>query len=162
MADKDDTFFRELVAHHVSGQLKVAPEHVSDRVLNLMGKPKNAVYKAFSKSFILLRARLKEQYLVPYLMSSHPGSGLKEAVELAEYLRDNNLTPEQVQDFILLRPPYRRVCIIRESIRVTAKAFTYRVPRTKRQCSARLYSIKIPRITIWCARLSLRREGRTL
>ena len=100
MADKDDTFFRELVAHHVSGQLKVAPEHVSDRVLNLMGKPKNAVYKAFSKKFYFVtRALKKEQYLVPYLMSSHPGSGLKEAVELAEYLRDNNLTPEQVQDF---------------------------------------------------------------
>ncbi len=100
MADKDDTFFYELVGHHVSGQLKVAPEHVSDRVLNLMGKPKNAVYKAFSKKFYLVtRSLKKEQYLVPYLMSSHPGSGLKEAIELAEYLRDNNLNPEQVQDF---------------------------------------------------------------
>ncbi len=100
MADSDDTFFRELVKHHVSGQLKVAPEHISDKVLQAMGKPQNAVFKAFSKKFYRITKEVgKEQYLVPYLMSSHPGSGLWEAVELAEYLRDNNLTPEQVQDF---------------------------------------------------------------
>lgn len=100
MADKDDTFFRDLVAHHVSGQLKVAPEHVSDRVLHYMGKPQNAVYKAFTKKFYsVTKAVGKEQYLVPYLMSSHPGSTLRDAIILAEYLRDNHLTPEQVQDF---------------------------------------------------------------
>ncbi len=98
--DKDERFFIDLVRHHVSGQLKVAPEHVSDKVLHYMGKPKNAVYKTFSRRFYAITKSVgKEQYLVPYLMSSHPGSGLKEAVELAEYLRDNRLTPEQVQDF---------------------------------------------------------------
>jgi uncharacterized radical SAM protein YgiQ len=98
--DNDERFFTDLVRHHVSGQLKVAPEHISDKVLSLMGKPKNSVYKAFSRRFYAItKAVGKEQYLVPYLMSSHPGSGLKEAIELAEYLRDNRLTPEQVQDF---------------------------------------------------------------
>ncbi len=100
MCDSDDTFFRNLVSHHVSGQLKVAPEHISDKVLSLMGKPSKAVYKAFSKKFYAITKSVgKEQYLVPYLMSSHPGSGLKEAIELAEFLRDNGITPEQVQDF---------------------------------------------------------------
>lgn len=100
MADKDDAFFNELVSHHVSGQLKVAPEHVSDRVLYYMGKPKNAVFRAFKKKFYSVTRKIgKEQYLVPYLMSSHPGSELRDAVELAEYLRDENLSPEQVQDF---------------------------------------------------------------
>ena len=100
MADSNDKFFTDLVAHHVSGQLKVAPEHVSNKVLYYMGKPKNAVYKNFSRKFYAITKKVgKEQYLVPYLMSSHPGSGLKEGVELAEYLRDNRLSPEQVQDF---------------------------------------------------------------
>lgn len=100
LCDGNEDFFRELVAHHVSGQLKVAPEHVSDRVLGYMGKPSNAVYKSFTKRFYeITREVKKEQYLVPYLMSSHPGSGIREAIELAEYLRDNRLTPEQVQDF---------------------------------------------------------------
>jgi len=100
LCDKDDTFFRELVAHHVSGQLKVAPEHISDSVLKLMGKPKNSVYNRFVKKYKELNRELKlEQYLVPYLISSHPGSTLKEAVELAEYLRSLGYMPEQVQDF---------------------------------------------------------------
>jgi len=100
MADKDDTFFRELCQHHVSGQLKVAPEHVSDAVLNKMGKPTNSVYQAFTKKYKKINEQIgKEQYLVPYLMSSHPGSTMKEAVELAEYLRDLGYMPEQVQDF---------------------------------------------------------------
>jgi len=100
MADPDDTFFYELCRHHVSGQLKVAPEHVSDAVLNKMGKPKNSVYQAFVKKYKKINKELgKEQYLVPYLMSSHPGSSMKEAVELAEYLRDLGYMPEQVQDF---------------------------------------------------------------
>ncbi len=100
MADKDDTFFRELCEHHVSGQLKVAPEHVSDTVLTMMGKPENAVYEAFTKKYKQINEKLgKKQFLVPYLMSSHPGSTMKEAVALAEYLRDLGYMPEQVQDF---------------------------------------------------------------
>ena len=89
LADPDDTFIRELCEHHVSGQLKVAPEHVSDAVLSVMGKPGNAVYERFRDRYARVNADLgKKQYLVPYLMSSHPGSTLKEAVELAEYCRD--------------------------------------------------------------------------
>jgi uncharacterized radical SAM protein YgiQ len=100
MLDKDDTFFRELVEHHISGQLKVAPEHICDAVLMKMGKPENAVYEAFTAKYKKLNDKLgKKQFLVPYLMSSHPGSTLKEAVELAEYLRDIGYMPEQVQDF---------------------------------------------------------------
>ena len=100
MADKDDTFFYELVEHHVSGQLKVAPEHISDAVLSKMGKPENAVYERFVKKYYDINNKLgKKQFLVPYLMSSHPGSTLKEAIELAEYLRDLGYMPEQVQDF---------------------------------------------------------------
>lgn len=100
LADPDDTFFRELVEYHVSGQLKVAPEHISDAVLRRMGKPENAVYERFVRKYRQINDRLgKKQFLVPYLMSSHPGSTLKEAVELAEYLRDLGYMPEQVQDF---------------------------------------------------------------
>lgn len=100
LADPDDTFIRELCEHHVSGQLKVAPEHVSDAVLSVMGKPGNAVYERFRDRYARVNADLgKKQYLVPYLMSSHPGSTLKEAVELAEYCRNLGYMPEQVQDF---------------------------------------------------------------
>ncbi|MCM1105773.1 MAG: YgiQ family radical SAM protein [Blautia sp.] len=100
MYDKDKTFLRELCEHHVSGQLKVAPEHISDTVLQRLGKPKVKVYNSFVRAYNEMNHRLgKEQYLVPYLMSSHPGSTLKEAVELAKYLRDLGYMPEQVQDF---------------------------------------------------------------
>lgn len=100
LADADDSFFRELVQFHVSGQLKVAPEHISDKVLKRMGKPENAVYRRFTEKYRRLNEEFGlKQYLVPYLMSSHPGSTLKEAVELAEYLRDLGYMPEQVQDF---------------------------------------------------------------
>lgn len=100
LADKNDTFFRELVQYHISGQLKVAPEHVSDAVLSRMGKPRNAVYNQFvDKYFALCRRYNKNQFLVPYLMSSHPGSTMAEAVKLAEYVRDMGYNPEQVQDF---------------------------------------------------------------
>ncbi len=100
IADPDDTFFHELCEHHVSGQLKVAPEHVSDAVLSKMGKPENSVYQQFCKKYKKINEELgKKQFLVPYLMSSHPGSTMKEAVELAEYLRDLGYMPEQVQDF---------------------------------------------------------------
>lgn len=98
--DKNDEFFYELCKHHVSGQLKVAPEHVVDRVLQKMGKPGRKVYDRFVKKFYEVNKKLgKEQYLVPYMISSHPGSDLKAAVELAEYLRDLGHMPEQVQDF---------------------------------------------------------------
>lgn len=100
MADKDKTFLHELCEHHVSGQLKVAPEHISNEVLEKMGKPPVEVYNSFVNAFKQENQKLKkEQYLVPYLMSSHPGSTLKEAVELAEYLRSFGYMPEQVQDF---------------------------------------------------------------
>ncbi len=98
--DKKDDFFTELCKHHISGQLKVAPEHISDHVLKYMGKPGRDVYDAFSEKYYAINDRLgKKQFLVPYLMSSHPGSRLKDAIMLAEYLRDHRLNPEQVQDF---------------------------------------------------------------
>ncbi len=100
MYDKNPDFFSELVEHHVSGQLKVAPEHISDVVLEKMNKPKRKLYDAFVKKYYELNEiHGKKQFLVPYLMSSHPGSTLKEAIELAEYIRDLQYYPEQVQDF---------------------------------------------------------------
>lgn len=100
VADKDKTFLRELVKHHVSGQLRVAPEHVSDEVLKFMGKPSHNVYEEFLKQYEKANAETgKKQYAVPYFMSSHPGCTLKEAVRLAEYVRNLGFMPEQVQDF---------------------------------------------------------------
>ncbi len=99
-ADKDKTFLRELCENHISGQLRVAPEHVSDNVLKMMGKPSNNVYQQFIKEYETINQKTgKEQFVVPYLMSSHPGSTMKEAIELAEYIRDLGYMPEQVQDF---------------------------------------------------------------
>ncbi len=100
MADSSDEFLRELCEKHISGQLRVAPEHVSDNVLKMMGKPENSVYESFIERYQRVNAKTgKKQYVVPYLMSSHPGSTLREAVELAEYVRDIGYMPEQVQDF---------------------------------------------------------------
>lgn len=100
MLDSDDAFLRELCKHYISGQLRVAPEHISDAVLDKMGKPHNQIYQKFIKRYQQVNAKYgKEQFVVPYLMSSHPGSTLNEAVELAEYLRDLGYMPEQVQDF---------------------------------------------------------------
>ena len=100
MEDRDESFFRELVEHHVSGQLKVAPEHCAPNTLKYMGKPPVEVFNRFSKRFYELSKKAgKKQYLVPYLMSSHPGSTLKDAVILAEYLYRHRMKPEQVQDF---------------------------------------------------------------
>ena len=100
VADKSDAFLEELCRYHVSGQLKVAPEHVSDDVLKLMGKPENSVYQEFVKKYHKMNQKIhKDQYLVPYLMSSHPGSKMKDAIELAEHIRDLGYMPEQVQDF---------------------------------------------------------------
>ncbi len=100
LADKKKDFLEELVRDHISGQLRVAPEHVSNRVLHFMGKPEHAVYEQFLKEFETCNKKYgKEQYALPYFMSSHPGCGLAEAVELAEYIRDMGFIPEQVQDF---------------------------------------------------------------
>ena len=100
LCDKNDEFFKELVKYHVSGQLKVAPEHCSAAVLDKMGKPHIKAYKEFSKKYFTYTKSIgKEQYLVPYLMSSHPGATLRDAVELAEFIKSEKLHPEQVQDF---------------------------------------------------------------
>ncbi len=100
LEDKDDSFFIELVQHHISGQLKVAPEHCSAAVLDYMGKPHIEAYLKFSKKYFnLCKRNGKEQYLVPYLISSHPGSTLKDSVELAVFLKNQKIRPEQVQDF---------------------------------------------------------------
>lgn len=100
LADKNDNFLRELCQYHISGQLRVAPEHVSDHVLDLMGKPRNEVYQEFVKRFYKMNEKLgMEQYVVPYLISSHPGSTLNDAIALAESIRDMGYMPEQVQDF---------------------------------------------------------------
>lgn len=98
--DNNDEFFKELCEHHISGQLKVAPEHISDKVLKLMGKPTRNVYDSFVKKYYDINKKIhKKQFLVPYLMSSHPGSDLKAAIELAQYIKKMGYTPEQVQDF---------------------------------------------------------------
>lgn len=100
LADKNDTFFDELIKYHISGQLKVAPEHICDTVLKRMGKPNNAVFQQFLKKYEQKNKKFNmNQYVVPYLMSSHPGSTLKEAIALAEYIRDLGYMPQQVQDF---------------------------------------------------------------
>ena len=100
LCDKNEDFFRRLVREHVSGQLKVAPEHCRDGVLGYMGKPRIGVYDMFSRRYFeLCREAGREQYLVPYLMSSHPGSTLSDAVELALYLKRSGISAEQVQDF---------------------------------------------------------------
>lgn len=100
LADRDDTFLKELCKYHISGQLRVAPEHVTDHVLDLMGKPRSEVYRTFTKRFEKVNQQMGlNQYLVPYLISSHPGSDLKDAIALAESVRDMGYMPEQVQDF---------------------------------------------------------------
>ena len=100
MYDENETFFKELVQYHISGQLKVAPEHISDKVLDKLGKPRRELYEKFVDKYQMMNKKYgMNQYLVPYLMSSHPGSDLESAIELAEYLRDIRHQPEQVQDF---------------------------------------------------------------
>ena len=100
LADKNDDFFRDMCRYHISGQLKIAPEHVSSKVLRLMGKPDHRVFERFVEKYRKINKEMgKNQYIIPYFISSHPGSGLKEAIELAEYLRDMKFTPDQVQDF---------------------------------------------------------------
>jgi uncharacterized radical SAM protein YgiQ len=133
MKDKDGAFFRELCQHHVSGQLKVAPEHISPRVLALMGKPGQNVYDAFVQKYQALNSQLGlKQYLVPYLMSSHPGSDLNAAVELALYLRDSGQQPEQVQDFYPT-PGTLSTCMFHTGLdpRTMQPVFVPRTPRDK-------------------------------
>ncbi|MDR2588535.1 MAG: YgiQ family radical SAM protein, partial [Spirochaetales bacterium] len=128
-----DTFFRELCEHHISGQLKVAPEHISAGVLFLMGKPGHSVYRAFEKKYADINARLgKKQYLVPYFISGPPGSSLTEAVELAEYFRDRRFIPEQVQDFYPT-PGTLAACMYHTGIdpRTGQPVFVPKTPREK-------------------------------
>ncbi len=131
--DKNEEFFYELCEHHVSGQLKVAPEHVADRVLEKMGKPKRKVYDKFVKKFYDINKKLnKEQYLVPYLMSSHPGSDLNAAIELALYLKELNYTPQQVQDFYPT-PGTLSTCMFYTGIdpRTMKKVYVPKTPKEK-------------------------------
>lgn len=133
LADKKQEFLRELCEYHVSGQLKVAPEHVAGPVLSLMGKPEHKVYEEFTRQFYKMNERIgKEQYLVPYLMSSHPGSTLKEAVELAEYCRDLGYMPEQVQDFYPT-PSTLSTCMYYTGVdpRTTQKVYVPKSPHEK-------------------------------
>lgn len=132
MYDKDDTFLKELVKHHISGQLKVAPEHVSDNVLEAMNKPPFSLYLSFKKKFDVLNARLgKKQYLVPYLISSHPGCTLKDAVRLAEYLKSIGYMAEQVQDFYPT-PSTKSTCMYYTGINPDTGKPIY-VPKDKRE-----------------------------
>lgn len=125
---------RELVEHHVSGQLRVAPEHVSDQVLKYMGKPSHSVYQQFLKEYDAANRQTgKQQYAVPYFMSSHPGCTMKEAVKLAEYVRDLGFTPEQVQDFYQPRLLFLPVCTIRESILLQVRRYMCRRTPMKKQ-----------------------------
>ncbi len=131
--DKDDEFFYELCKHHVSGQLKVAPEHVSDNVLKHMGKPQNSVYNRFSEKFYKINEKLgKKQYLVPYLMSSHPGSTLNDAIELALYLKKHGINPQQVQDFYPT-PPTISTCMFFTRLNpfTTEKVYVPKTPKEK-------------------------------
>ncbi len=132
LLDKNDEFFRELVEHHVSGQLKVAPEHCSAAVLDKMGKPHIEAYKKFAQKYFAISKKVKkEQYLVPYLMSSHPGSTLKDAIELALFLKEQKLRPQQVQDFYPT-PGTISTCMFYSEIDPYTMKKVY-VPKTKEQ-----------------------------
>ncbi len=132
MQDKDESFFKELVRDHISGQLRVAPEHCSSKVLQCMGKPSFDVYKAFSKRFYeLCKAGGKKQFLVPYLMSSHPGSEVSDAIELARFLKKEGIHPEQVQDFYPT-PGTISTCMFYTGLDPLTMKPVY-VPRTKRE-----------------------------
>ncbi|MCF0133452.1 MAG: YgiQ family radical SAM protein, partial [Blautia sp.] len=132
IADKNPDFLKELVEHHISGQLRVAPEHVSDTVLYCMGKPSHGVYKAFLDKYDKVnRESGRKQYAVPYFMSSHPGCTMKEAVKLAEYVRDLGFTPEQVQDFYPT-PSTLSTCMYYTGIHPLTKHKVY-VPRSPKE-----------------------------
>ena len=161
MADPDKTFLNELVKYHVSGQLRVAPEHVSDEVLKFMGKPRHEVYESFLKEYEKANARTgKQQYAVPYFMSSHPGCTMKEAVKLAEYVRDLGFTPEQVQDFYPT-PGTLSTCMFYTGIDPSAKERVYvpSDPEEKRLQRAMLHFNKPENADL--VRKALRLLGRT-
>lgn len=129
---------QELVKYHISGQLRVAPEHVSDQVLHYMGKPSHQIYQTFLREYDKANeATGKKQYAVPYFMSSHPGCTIKDAVKLAEYVRDLGFTPEQVQDFIQHHPHFLPVCIIPVSIHWMENRFMYRKILMKKRYNVR-------------------------
>ena len=153
MYDKDKTFLRELCEYHVSGQLKVAPEHISNAVLSRLGKPSVEVYNSFVKAYKDMNKKIgKEQYLVPYLMSSHPGSTLKEAIELAEYLRDLGYMPEQVQDFYPT-PSTISTCMYYTGLDpATLKRCMSQLTHMRRLCRGRSSSTAIQRTMISCTR----------
>ena len=137
MYDKDEAFFRKLVKDHVSGQLRVAPEHNSNNVLKHMGKPDIEVYDGFCKRFYeLSREYGKDQYVVPYLMSSHPGSTMKDAIGLSEYIKQNHLPSEQVQDFYPT-PSTRSTCIYYTGIDPFTKEKVYTATDYKEKQSQR-------------------------
>jgi len=145
LEEESPKFLNELCEHHISGQLKVAPEHVSDTVLKHMGKPSKAVYERFLEKYKKTNQRLgKDQFVVPYLMSGHPGSGLKEAIQLAEYLRDNRISPEQVQDFYPT-PGTVSTCMFHTEINPLTgeKVFTAKTPQEKAMQRA-LIQYKLP------------------
>ena len=134
MEDESDEFIKELIKNHVSGQLKVAPEHCSAAVLDKMGKPHIEAYKKFQQKFYAITKGMgKEQYLVPYLMSSHPGSTLKEAIDLAVFLKEHNMRPEQVQDFYPTREHFLHVCFIRDMIRIQWRRSMFRKLRKRKK-----------------------------
>jgi uncharacterized radical SAM protein YgiQ len=149
IADKNEQFFKKLVHDHISGQLKVAPEHCSNNVLKLMGKPSIDVYNKFEKRFFeLTKSMNKEQYLVPYLMSSHPGSTLNDAIELALYLKETILTPNRCRIFIPRPAPLPPVCSTPASIRLRERKSMSREATRKSSFSARFCSLtgaKTPR-----------------
>lgn len=137
-ADKDNTFLHELVEHHISGQLRVAPEHVSDKVLGRMGKPDHASYQKFIQNFNNCNKKTgKKQYALPYFMSSHPGCELSDAVMLAEYIRDMGFIPEQAQDFYPT-PSTMSTCMYYTGIDpVSKESICCERIRMKKLCSAR-------------------------
>ena len=144
IADTDEEFFYELVEHHVSGQLKVAPEHCSARVLDCMGKPHINVYERFKKRFYeLTESAGKKQFLVPYLMSSHPGSTINDAIELSLFLKKEGLHPEQVQDFYPT-PGTISTCMFYTSLdpMTMKKVYVPRTPEEKAQQRALLQYYK--------------------
>ncbi len=143
LADRKHDFLSELCEHHVSGQLKVAPEHVSPEVLRVMGKPQRHVYDKFVAEYKATNEKLgKKQYLVPYFISGHPGAHLEDAVILAEYLRDTRFIPEQVQDFYPT-----------PGTLATAMWFMCRRVARRRRCSGHCFSTTVRRIGNWCERL---------
>ena len=163
LADKNDAFFKKLVRDHVSGQLKVAPEHCVDSVLHYMGKPSIETYNRFKKKFYSITQSMgKEQYLVPYLMSSHPGSRLEDALELALYLKENNINPEQVQDFYPT-PGTASTCMFYTGIDPFTGKSVY-VPRSyeEKQLQRALLQAYRPKTRSWSKKRCISWAGKTL